>query len=83
MPNFFTDNKDLLFQFDRLDLKEVVDFYEDNYKQSEKFNYAPINYEDAKENFRRILEITGDITANFIAPRSAGIDDEGAVFQRW
>ena len=46
MPNFFTDNKDLLFQFDRLDLKEVVDFYEDNYKQSEKFNFAPVNYED-------------------------------------
>ena len=43
--------------------------------------YAPINYEDAKENFRRILEITGDIAANYIAPRSAGIDDEGAVFK--
>src|SRR3990170_2161797 len=81
MANFFTDNKDLLFHFDRLDLKEVVDFYEDNYKQSEKFNFAPVNYEDAKENFRRILEITGDIAANFIAPRSPGIDDEGAVFK--
>ena len=65
----------------RLNLKEVVDFYEDNYKQSEKFNYAPVNYEDAIENFRRILEITGDIAANYIAPRSPGIDDEGAVFK--
>lgn len=81
MANFFTDNQDLLFQFERLDLKEVVDFYEENYKQSEKFNYAPINYEDAKENYRRILEITGDIAANYIAPRSPGIDDEGATFK--
>ncbi len=81
MANFFTDNQDLLFQFKRLDLKEVVDFYEENYKQSEKFNYAPTNYEDAKENFRRILEITGDIAANYIAPRSPSIDDEGAVFK--
>ena len=81
MANFFTDNQDLLFQFDRLNLREVVDFYEDNYKQSEKFNYAPVNYEDAIENFKRILEITGDIAANYIAPRSAGIDDEGAVFK--
>src|SRR4030067_1306276 len=81
MANFFTDNKDLLFHFDRLDLKEVVDFYEDNYKKAEKFNYAPINYEDAKENFRKILEITGDIAANYIAPRSQAIDEEGAVFK--
>ena len=81
MANFFTDNQDLLFQFERVNLKEVVDFYEDNYKQAEKFNYAPVNYDDAKENFKRILEITGDIAANYIAPRSAGIDDEGAVFK--
>jgi 3-(methylthio)propanoyl-CoA dehydrogenase len=81
MPNFFADNQDLLFHFNRLDLKEVVDFYEENYKQSEKFNYAPVNYEDAKENYRRILEITGDIAANYIAPRSPGIDDEGAIFK--
>jgi alkylation response protein AidB-like acyl-CoA dehydrogenase len=81
MANFFTDNQDLLFQFERLNLKEVVDFYEENYKQSEKYNYAPINYEDAKENYRRILEITGDIAANYIAPRSPSIDDEGAIFK--
>src|SRR4030066_1242778 len=81
MANFFTDNKDLLFQFDRLNLKEVVNFYEENYNQSKKFNYAPINYEDAMENYRRILEITGDIAANYIAPRSPNIDEEGAVFK--
>lgn len=81
MANYFTDNPDLLYHFERVDLREIVDFYEDNYKQAEKFNYAPINYEDAKENFRRILEITGDIAANYIAPRSPGIDEEGAVFK--
>ena len=81
MANYFTDNQDLLFQFERMDLKEIVDFYEENYKQSEKFNYAPVNYEDAKENFRRILEITGDIAANYIAPRSPSIDEEGATFK--
>lgn len=81
MANFFTDNKDILFHFEKLDLKDVVDFLEDNYTQSEKFNYAPINYDDAKENFRRILEITGDIAANYIAPRSPSIDEEGATFK--
>jgi alkylation response protein AidB-like acyl-CoA dehydrogenase len=81
MANFFSDNPDILFHFERLNLKEIVDLMEDNYSQSEKFNHAPANYEDAKENYKRIMEITGDIAANFIAPRSASIDDEGAVFK--
>ena len=54
MPNFFLDNSDLLYHFNRIDLKEIVDLIEDNYFQAEKYNYAPVNYEDAKENYKRI-----------------------------
>jgi alkylation response protein AidB-like acyl-CoA dehydrogenase len=81
MANYFSDNSDLTYQFDRLDIKEVVDLVEDYYKESEEYNYAPVDYEDALENYRRILEIIGDISANFIAPRAASIDDEGAAFK--
>ena len=81
MPNYFTENADLLYQFDRLDLKEIVEMTEENYKQAEKFEFAPLNYEDAKENYRKVLEVVGDIAANFIAPRAAKIDEEGAVFK--
>lgn len=78
MPNFFLDNSDLQFQFNNLDLREAVAHMEDNYEQSKEFNYAPVNYEDAKENFRKVLEVVGDIAGNFIAPRAAEVDHEGA-----
>jgi len=81
MANYFLDNTDLVYQFERLDLKEVVELTEDNYKQAEKFNYAPVNYEDAIENYRKVMEVVGDIAANYIAPRAASIDEEGAVFE--
>jgi len=81
MPNYFTDNTDLLYQFDRLDLKEIVEMTEDNFKQAGLFDDAPLNYEDAKENYKKILEVVGDIAANFVAPRAAQIDEEGAVFK--
>ncbi len=81
MPNYFADNKDLLFHFGRLDLKEIVEMTEENYKQAEKFDYAPVNLEDAKENYRKVLEVVGDIAANYVAPRAAQIDEEGAVFK--
>ncbi|MFO7446043.1 MAG: acyl-CoA dehydrogenase family protein [Ignavibacteriaceae bacterium] len=81
MANFFSENPDILFHFDRLDLKEIVELVEENYQQAKKYNHAPVDYDDAKENYRRILEVTGDIAANYIAPRSPGIDKEGAVFE--
>jgi len=77
MPNFFTDNEDIIFQFENLDLEEIVAITEDNYSQVKEFNYAPVNYADAMENYRIILEITGDIAGNFIAPRATGVDEEG------
>ncbi len=78
MPNFFTDNRDLIFQFENLDYKEVVDRVEDGYKQAEIYDYAPVNYEDAMDNYRKVLEMVGDLTGNFIAPRAADVDLEGA-----
>jgi len=81
MPNFFTENKDLLFHFNNLHLKEIVEIAEDNYKQANEHNYAPVNYEDAIENYRKVLEVLGDITGNFIAERAAAVDEEGAVFK--
>jgi alkylation response protein AidB-like acyl-CoA dehydrogenase len=81
MANYFSDNSDIVYHFEHLDLKEIVEFVEDKYSQAAKFDYAPVNYEDAIENYRRVLEITGDIAANFIAPRSPEIDKEGAQLQ--
>ncbi|HRI47243.1 MAG TPA: acyl-CoA dehydrogenase family protein [Ignavibacteriaceae bacterium] len=81
MANYFTENSDVLFHFERLNLKEIVDFLEDDYSQSSTYPDAPINYDDAKENYRKVLEIVGDLSANFIAPRAASIDEEGATLE--
>ncbi len=81
MPNFFTENSDILFQLEHLDLKEIVQIIEDDFEESKKFNYAPVNYEDALENYRKVLEVVGDIAGNFIEPRAADVDLEGAHYQ--
>ncbi len=78
MPNFFTDNTDLLFQFDHLDVNEVAEIMEKNYTENKYYNYAPRDYSDALDNYRKILEIVGDITANYIAPRAAEVDETGS-----
>jgi len=80
MPNFFTENSDLVFHFNNLDYRRIVEIAEDNFEQAKEFNYAPVNYEDAMENYRKVLEMTGDLTGNYIAPRAADVDIEGAQY---
>lgn len=81
MPNFFTENKDILFQFEKLDLQEITDIMEDGYKDVNEYDYAPHDYQDAKDNYRKVLEIVGDIAANIIAPNAADVDLEGAHYE--
>jgi alkylation response protein AidB-like acyl-CoA dehydrogenase len=81
MPNFFSDNSDILFQFDNLNFEDIVELTENFYEESKKYNYAPTNYADAIENYRKILEIVGDIAGNFIAPRAAAVDEQGSTIE--
>ena len=78
MPNFFTDNADLVTAFKNLDLRDVVSMLEGGYADSASEPMAPSSYEDALEQYEAALSLVGDISGNFIAPRSADIDAVGA-----
>ena len=79
MANFFDDNDDIRFLFEHLDLREAATVQEDGFTHGDGpgEEYAPVDADDAVDNFRRILTITGDIAANSIAPRSEAVDLDG------
>lgn len=79
--NFFTDNTDLQFHLERLDLAEIVEVLEDGYRYQQEYPAAPRNYADARDNYRRILALLGDICANHVAPRAAEADEEGLHYE--
>jgi alkylation response protein AidB-like acyl-CoA dehydrogenase len=79
--NFFTDNLDLQFRLDKLDLSEVVEIAEDGYRYSQLYPAAPRNYRDARDNYRLLLTVLGDICANDVAPRATEAAEEGAHIQ--
>ncbi|MBK1722311.1 acyl-CoA dehydrogenase family protein [Thiocystis violacea] len=80
MANYFTDNTDLLFHFNRLKLADVVEMAEHGYAEAKEYDFAPVDYQDALDNYRKVLEIVGDITANNVAPQAAAVDEEGSHF---
>jgi alkylation response protein AidB-like acyl-CoA dehydrogenase len=81
MPNFFTENSDILFHFENLHIEDIVELTENFYEEAKEYNYAPINYIDAIENYKKIMEIVGDIAGNFIAPRATEVDEQGNTIE--
>lgn len=81
MPNFFTENSDILFHFENLHIEDIVELTENFYEEAKEYNYAPINYIDAIENYKKIMEIVGDIAGNFIAPRATEVDEQGSTIE--
>lgn len=79
--NFYLDNLDLQFHLDKLYLSEVVELKEKGYAYRARYPTAPRHYQDAKDNYRVLLEVLGEICATVIAPRAAEADEEGAQFK--
>lgn len=77
MANYYTDHPEIAFHLNHPLMKRIVELKERNYADATTHADAPVNYEDAIENYKRILDITGDITANIIAPNSEAVDQEG------
>lgn len=81
MANYYTDHPEIEFHLNHPLMKRIVELKERNYADKKQFEDAPVNYEDAIENYKRLLEITGDVAANIIEPNSESVDLEGPHLQ--
>ncbi len=77
MANFLTDNPDILFHLEHTDLARIADCLEDSYADAEKFDYAPANAAEAIEDYKRVLNVVGELAGDFIDPRAEDIDRTG------
>ncbi|MGE0791138.1 MAG: acyl-CoA dehydrogenase family protein [Sandaracinaceae bacterium] len=73
MSNFFKDNEDLQFYFERgIDWKRLVELTEHDFKSPD----GPKNVAEAVETYRDVADLIGEFVANEIAPHTAQIDHE-------
>ncbi len=76
MGNFFLDNADIQFHFQHADLLALARLQEDRTDNGQA-DYVPVDEADAVDNYRRVLEIVGEIAADTIAPHAETVDREG------
>jgi len=77
MANFYSDNPNLHHYLHHPLMKRIVELKERNYAEKDLFDYAPFNYEDALDSYEKVMEITGEILADVVAPNAEAVDASG------
>ena len=76
MSNFFTDNQDIQFLMNHYDLKEIAALQERETLNGDA-DYVPRDLDDVIDNYKRVLTIVGELSANVLAPNAETVDREG------
>lgn len=75
--NYFSNNPALKFQLSHPLMQKIVTLKEQNFADKDKYDYASQDFEDAIDNYEKVLEIIGDICGDIIAPNAESVDHEG------
>lgn len=77
MANFYNDNPDLKHHLNHPLMQKIVELKERNFADADKFDYAPLNFEDAMDSYDKVLEIVGEICGGKIAENAESVDHQG------
>jgi alkylation response protein AidB-like acyl-CoA dehydrogenase len=77
MANFYLDNPSLRHHLHHPLMKRIVELKERNYTDAEKYDYAPVDFEDAIDSYEKVMEIAGDVIGEIVAPNAEEVDAHG------
>jgi hypothetical protein len=78
MSNYYSDNEHLKFHLSHPLMEKIVRLKENNYSDAGKYDFAPMDFEDAFDNYDKILDIVGEICGEVIGPNAESVDHDGA-----
>ena len=58
-------------------MKKIVELKERNFADADKYDYAPLDFEDAMDSYDKVLEVVGEICGDVIAENAESVDHEG------
>ncbi|MBQ9222790.1 MAG: acyl-CoA dehydrogenase family protein, partial [Prevotella sp.] len=75
--NYYSDHPEIGFYLNHPLMARIVELKEKGFADAKEYDYAPVDLGDAIENYKQILDITGDVAANIIEPNAESVDLEG------
>ncbi len=76
--NNYKDTPELSARMHSPLMERIVELKENFYTEADKYDYAPADFADAMDNFDRVLELTGSVCDEVIAPNAESVDREGS-----
>ncbi len=76
--NNYKDTPELSARMHSPLMERIVELKENFYAEADKYDYAPADFADAMDNFDRVLELTGSVCDEVIAPAAESVDREGS-----
>ena len=69
--------EEINFQLSHPLMKRIVELKEKGFVDAATYPDAPVDHDDAIENYRRLLEICGEVAETILEPNSESVDQEG------
>ena len=79
MANYYSDHPEIGFYLNHPLMARIVELKEKGFADAKEYDYAPVDLGDAIENYKQILDITGDVAANIIEPNAVSIRSMSSV----
>lgn len=82
MTNWYNNTPEIGLRIDNSLMRHIVELKENGYCDAKEFDYAPKDYEDALDNYNKILELAGEICENTISKNAEYVDKQGSKCEK-
>lgn len=79
MANLYKDVPELKHHLSHPLMKRIVELKEREYSETQQYPEAPVDLEDAMDNYDKVLEIVGELASDVFAANAEDVDKEGPV----
>ena len=79
--NYYIDNPVLKHYLSHPLLRRIVEMRERGFAEAEKYDYAPIDFEEAVAGYEQVLTLVGELCAEIVAPNAAEVDHTGPTLE--
>lgn len=75
--NYYSDNKALQHYLRHPLLQRIVAMKERDYAHCKEYDYAPVDFAEAVEGYEQVLNLVGELCAEYVAPNAVRTETEG------
>ncbi len=82
MTNWYNNTSEIGLRIDNSLMRHIVELKENGFSDAKDFDYAPRDFENALDDYNKILELAGEICENTISKNAECVDKQGAKCEK-